>query len=224
MRRLAPLRIALTVASISFLVGGLAATYEVLWLLDGDRPPSIVAHAVLLGSLIAMAWAIHRVSILVPSRLSLVGNKPPDRARSWVLTGCTLWMLVHLATPLRYYLGDDIYDERFAWRMFSAVRVQRCDVAVTEVTNGSARPVQVMQVLPAPWAALLERGRVRVIDRFLAWRCDEAESTPDEVRVISSCTSPGGERLPARVRAIDCENGALRDQGTPAGDGTGTER
>lgn len=189
----------------------------------GDSPRSIVAHAVLLGSLIAMAWATNRASRLVPARLALVGDEPPVRARAWVLAGCMLWILVHVATPLRYYLGDDIYDERFAWRMFSAVRVQRCDVAVTEVSNGSTRPVQVMQVLPAPWAAQLRRGRGRVIDRFLAWRCDEAESTPDEVRVISSCTSSGGERLPALMRVIECANGALRDQGPPAGDGTGAE-
>ncbi|MCS6857609.1 MAG: HTTM domain-containing protein, partial [Sandaracinaceae bacterium] len=38
----------------------------------------------------------------------------------------SLWVMVHVLIPLRYYLwpGHDRYDERFSWRMFSAVRVE----------------------------------------------------------------------------------------------------
>src|SRR6185369_4719609 len=85
---------------------------------------------------------------------SSLNDGPIGRARVWVLTGCALWLLVHVAIPLHYYyLGDDLYDERFAWRMFSAVRLQRCEVVVTELARGSVRAVPLIQILPAPWTA-----------------------------------------------------------------------
>ncbi len=217
--RLAQLRVALGVAAGGLAIGGVAAVHEVLALVSEGVTPSAVAHAGLVAGLVALGWATLRASRLYPARSpGPIGDEPPEQARAWIVVLCSLWVVAHAAIPLRYYLGDDEYDERFAWRMFSAVRVQSCEVAITELRGATRTPLPIMQHLPAPWASLLERNRPAVIDRFLTWRCAEAEVAPDEVRVTSSCTSVGGERLPARVRVVTCATGALRDE-APDGDG-----
>ena len=44
------------------------------------------------------------------------------------------WLLWQLLVPLSYYLGHDVDDERFAWRMFSGVWLlqKSCTASVTE--------------------------------------------------------------------------------------------
>jgi len=137
----------------------------------------------------------------------------PTRQRAgWVLA---LFALVSIAIPLRYYLGDDLYDERFAWRMFSRVRVQECSAEVTE--DGLAlvvlgRDPSAPGILPAPWHALLQRNRPAVVHRFLLWRCD-AEGARDTVRVTTRCSDTSGVALDPIVREIDCSTGAITDEG-----------
>ena len=151
------------------------------------------------------------------------GPRPPVAAepRSFVdapLAGTTqraalavlcVWTIIQLAIPLRYYLGDDLYDERFAWRMFSAVRVQECEIAVAETRDGREVALQPMTFLPAPWVGLLERSRPAVVRGFLDWRCEgldaSAADAPDVVSVRSSCVDATGDPIPSVVRALTCE-------------------
>ena len=138
--------------------------------------------------------------------------EPTGVVRAIVPAVCVLWLLVMIAIPSRYYQGGDRYDERFAWRMFSAVRVARCQMRLTETQGGSERPIALGEVLPAPWTALLERNRVRVVDGFLRWRCDTREGV-SAVRFHNECTDPAGGALPVVERAIDCASGEI-DEGT----------
>lgn len=120
----------------------------------------------------------------------------------------TLWVLVMLAIPLGYYLpGADLYDERFAWRMFSGVRVQSCELRVSEVRGGE-RPIPLAEVLPAPWIELLKRNRPAVVERFLRWRCEQHDDTT-RVRFLNECRDATGAPVPAIDRTIDCESGEL---------------
>lgn len=142
---------------------------------------------------------------------------PPPEAATRQRAGWTLAMfaLVCVAIPLRYYWGDDLYDERFAWRMFSRVRVQECSAEVTEdglplVVLG--RDPSAPGILPAPWHALLQRNRPAVVHRFLRWRCD-AEGERETVRVTTRCSDTGGVALAPIVREMDCGNGAITDEG-----------
>ncbi len=100
-----------------------------------------------------------------------------------------LWLLVALqiAIPASYYLGQRRDDERFAWRMFSAVRVQKCRVGAFEKQRGdsSDRPIELRAVLHSAWIHGLERGRTRVIERFLATRCHNPEIS--EVELLRRC-------------------------------------
>lgn len=118
-----------------------------------------------------------------------------------------LWVVLMLVVPLRYYLGDDAYDERFAWRMFSAVRVQSCQAELKEVRHTSERVIPLMEVLPAPWAALLERNRTAVVDSVLRWRCEREGVT--SVRFRNTCRVASGQPLPPTERAIDCGTGEI---------------
>lgn len=121
-----------------------------------------------------------------------------------VQLGAAAWLLFHLLAPLRYYVDaeHDAYDERFAWRMFSAVRVQSCDVSVVETQFGHGRIVQLPQSLPLPWISLLERNRPAVVDAYLEHRCAGGE--PERVALVSRCTDAAGEALPTATRTLEC--------------------
>lgn len=133
-----------------------------------------------------------------------------------------LWGLVALqvAIPASYYLVRvDRDDERFAWRMFSSQRVERCRVAAREsvsvpasrgqlaATTERARDVDVKRALHASWQRSLERGRSSVVEHFLASRCRQ-----NEVRsalLDRRCMAASGELLPPRVYRYDCAARAL---------------
>ncbi len=119
----------------------------------------------------------------------------------------TLWAVWMLVVPLRYYFGDDAYDERFAWRMFSAVRVQSCQAELKETRDTHDRVIPLMEVLPAPWAALLERNRTAVVDAVLRWRCGREGVT--RVRVQHTCRDASGQPLPNTSREIECASGEI---------------
>ncbi len=130
-----------------------------------------------------------------------IDARPRTTVALAVLAG---WLVLHVATPLSYYLSSDVYDERFAWRMFSAVRVQQCAVEAREtIGDGAPRPIPVASVLPAPWISLLQRNRPAVIARFLAFRC-ASDAHPTEVRLTHTCRSVAGETLPAVHRTMRC--------------------
>jgi len=111
---------------------------------------------------------------------------------------------VQIAIPASYYLGHGGRDdERFAWRMFSAVRLRRCSVDAFDGELGQGPPqIDVSRVVHASWSGSLARGRGRVIERFLATRC----GMPG-VRTASltrRCTAPSGSRLPVHRYHYDC--------------------
>jgi hypothetical protein len=113
------------------------------------------------------------------------------------------FVILHVATPLSYYASDDVYDERFAWRMFSQVREQQCSIDARETVNGVVRPIPMGAVLPAPWVSLLARNRPAVLRRFLEWRC-ASEAQPTDVRLASTCRTVTQELLPTVQRSLTC--------------------
>lgn len=118
-----------------------------------------------------------------------------------------VWVAFLVLVPLRYYVfpGHDPYDERFAWRMFSAVRVQQCETQVEETRFGEeTRPISLTTSLPAPWISLLQRNRPAVVESFLNFRC-ESNVSPTRVSVRSRCTDVSGNELAPVTRRIDCE-------------------
>ncbi len=127
-----------------------------------------------------------------------------------------LWLLVavQVAIPASYYLRDtNLDDERFAWRMFSGVRLKRCTAVVREQHGDKAVAVPLQGTLHSSWIHALERGRKRVIERFLNARCDQGA---DSVLLQRRCQSvePGRKRDVERYR-LDCATRNLEFDGGP---------
>ena len=113
--------------------------------------------------------------------------------------------------PLRYYLGERGYDERFSWRMFSTIRMQQCAVQISESVSGSAlfHDVQVRRDVQAAWVNLLERVRMPVVEKYLTRRCERQNATL--VRYTRRCTDTDGTALPVRTLELDCASRELRE-------------
>jgi hypothetical protein len=141
---------------------------------------------------------------------------PTGAARTMQRAGLALWIVVMIAVPLRYYVGGDTYDERFSWRMFSAVRVQECAIDAREVVCGREQTITLMESLPAPWVALLQRNRPAVLRRFLRWRC-ASDAQPSEVRLTHTCRDASGDALPPIRRVMDCSTHTIEET---SGEGT----
>ncbi len=109
--------------------------------------------------------------------------------------------------PLGYYLGwRSPADERFAWRMFSAVRLDRCEAAVTEtVRDGAstaARPLPLRETLQRGWLVQLTRGQPRVVDRILARACDDEGVLA--ATLIRRCRATDGTEAPPEELTRPC--------------------
>lgn len=125
-------------------------------------------------------------------------------------------LLTQLVVPLRYYLGfAEGDDERFSWRMFSTVRLQRCEMTVSDQHVGSdvKVPVQLKPILQVAWISVLQRYRPSVVEAFLRFRCQgEGMAAAHYER---RCVAPDGTSLPPNVLEMDCASGELREVKQP---------
>jgi hypothetical protein len=121
-----------------------------------------------------------------------------DRKYAW------LWLLVavQVAIPASYYLRSDRDDERFAWRMFSAVRVKSCEVKLRERRAGVFANADLERLLHASWRSSLARGRRRVIERFMQKRCTDASL--EAVEFVRTCRAVDRKKEPPERLRLDC--------------------
>lgn len=104
---------------------------------------------------------------------------------------------MQIALPVSYYLTRDRsraerYDERFAWRMFSAERMVRCQPVFLV---GEARtPVRLHSQFHEAWVTIARRGRQDVLEAMARRLCRERPG--QEVRLELTCQEPAapGER------------------------------
>ena len=101
--------------------------------------------------------------------------------RNWVIV---LVLLLHLLIPLGYSRGVDRHDERFAWRMFSAERMTRCQARLSR----DGRPVHLMREFHAAWSQLIIRGRRQIISAVLDRLCAE----PGQLTYRVACREADG--------------------------------
>lgn len=88
-----------------------------------------------------------------------------------------------LLTPLHYYLyNTDKRDERFAWRMFSPVRVESCG---TQFFVGvDPKPIKTSSKFHNAWAGIAQRGWQQAISVMTQRLCDDNPETPVRVRIL----------------------------------------
>lgn len=136
-------------------------------------------------------------------------SRPSDRKYAW------LWLLVavQVAIPASYYVRDDRDDERFAWRMFSAVRVKSCEVKLRERRAGVFAEADLERLLHASWRSSLARGRQRVIERFMKKRCGDAPL--EAVEFVRTCRTVERKKGPPEVLRLDCARGTFRSGDAP---------
>ena len=128
---------------------------------------------------------------------------PPEAQRAWIRAFFVGFLGLQLLIPATYYASPDPYDERFSWRMFSAVRVMRCQSEATETTaDGTTRPIVLRQVIHQAWITNISRNRADVIRAFLERRCTEENVA--SVRLVNACIDASGERLEPLVWERDC--------------------
>lgn len=192
--------VALGVAKLTWDALHLSRT-ESAWL------PILAGAAMLVGAVI---WR----ALETPSVGGLVEPPPREhRHRAWAAWAVVLLVAAQALIPLRYYTGDDPFDERFSWRMFSAVRVNRCNLEAFDRTEGRQVPVPLMQEIHVGWITTIRRNREAVMERYLRWRCEEQEV--EGARLQNVCISPEGNRVDT-ILDIDCDSGDITaSMGTP---------
>lgn len=103
--------------------------------------------------------------------------------KSWRGGFIVVFLLVQLLLPLRYYIHHrDPHDERFAWRMFSPIRMVQC----TPRFALDGKPIELRGEFHEAWVEIASRGRFGVIEAMGARLC--ASNPGKMVRVDVTCT------------------------------------
>lgn len=128
----------------------------------------------------------------------LAHTPPPGRARHLVNALIAALVLASLFIPASYYTGGDTYDERFAWRMFSGKRAERCAVQVLETRRvGDTRKrttLGLTQIIHKAWESGLKRLRPDVVGRFFDTRCGDPQV--QALTLIRRCRRADGAPKP----------------------------
>ena len=98
-------------------------------------------------------------------------------------------LAVLILLPMHYYAcNSDKRDERFAWRMFSPTRVEKCSAQF--FVGDEPRPIRTSQQFHNAWVGVAQRGRQQVIEAMAQALCERNPDTAVRVRVQCE-QSPG---------------------------------
>ena len=98
--------------------------------------------------------------------------------------GCVILLVLasQLVLPFHYYtVRRDPHDERFAWRMFSPMRMTRC----TPMFMLDSKPVDLAKEFHEAWIEIAKRGRFVVIEEMAARMCQKHPGST--VHVVVDC-------------------------------------
>lgn len=108
-----------------------------------------------------------------------------------------LLLALQILLPLHFYACDgDKRDERFAWRMFSSTRVEKCSAQF--FLGDSPRAIRTANEFHNAWVGIALRGRQSVLEGMARALCEENPGTAVRVRVL--CEKEPG--LSARNRGL----------------------
>ena len=126
--------------------------------------------------------------IVRPVSLLAVARRFGRWATRWPGAFITLFIAIQVALPLHYYLlRRDRHDERFAWRMFSPIRMVKCDVTMTR----DDQPIALGKEFHEAWLKLAERGRRTVIEAMGHQLCQRYKNSAIVAR--AACRPLEGE-------------------------------
>ncbi|HTR53261.1 MAG TPA: hypothetical protein VMJ10_21345 [Kofleriaceae bacterium] len=102
---------------------------------------------------------------------------------SWPGRFICAFLVFQLFLPLTYYCGRrDPHDERFAWRMFSPMRMAHCEPHA----KLDGKPFALESEFHEAWIDLAQRGRFVVIEAMAARLC--AKHPGSSVSISLDCT------------------------------------
>lgn len=114
------------------------------------------------------------------------------KSQANLVIGLILAILV--VTPLAYYTTrEDSYDERFAWRMFSPIRMVRCKVDLQVGDPPSS--INLYKEFHEAWLTIAQRGRMAVLRSMVERVCAENPGQP--VRLHLPCRQVDGKVVDA---------------------------
>jgi hypothetical protein len=99
-------------------------------------------------------------------------------ASTWRGRFILAFVIVQMALPLAYYtVRRDKHDERYAWRMFSPMRMTTCSVAATV----DKQPVNLGGEFHEAWIGMAERGRFVVAEAMARRLCEKNQGKAVEM-------------------------------------------
>jgi len=107
--------------------------------------------------------------------------------QGWIILGV---VATQLLIPLHYYLPAhrDRHDERFAWRMFSPMRMTKCEPRFA--IDGA--PLDLGSQFHEAWIEIAKRGRFHVVERMAETLCEKHPNAA--VQGELDCTYLDGSR------------------------------
>jgi hypothetical protein len=144
---------------------------------------------------------------------------PAPDARRLISLGIAAFLTWQVLLPLGYYRAENRRDERFAWRIFSALAIApwRCDVRVQEFADGASggaprgRDVDLSRTLHDAWTMALRQGQDAVAERLLRTRCASSASVV-AVELSRVCHAPAADPAPQMLVRLDCRSGTIVTQ------------
>ncbi|MGB0646510.1 MAG: hypothetical protein ACPGQS_05000 [Bradymonadia bacterium] len=117
------------------------------------------------------------------------------------------FLAVQIILPITYYASDRIYDERFAWRMFSSVRMARCEFNLYGKETTGLEPLKLSKKYHVVWLNLAKRARTDVIDALIAREC----TLHTDVRAHLNCSIPSAPATGICINRADRNNDGIPD-------------
>jgi hypothetical protein len=144
---------------------------------------------------------------------------PAPEARRLIGLGIAAFLTWQVLLPLGYYRAENRRDERFAWRIFSALAIApwRCDVRVQEFADGASvgRDVDLSRTLHDAWTMALRQGQDAVAERVLRARCASSASVVT-VELSRVCRASDARPAPQMHVRLDCRSGTIVTRETRA--------
>ncbi len=114
------------------------------------------------------------------------------RARRGVFIA--VFVAIQLLAPLHYYLvRTDKHDERFAWRMFSPMRMMACDAPSGQtIFSVDGTPVHMYETFHEAWVSIAKRGRYVVLEAMAAKLCNDHPGSAVTLNLV--CKPISGKR------------------------------
>lgn len=146
-----------------------------------------------------------------------IAPPPPGRARLIISLLIVTYLLLQLAVPTSYYLGNNPSDERFSWRMFSDLwhfhKTCIASIVETVAVSGaddtpSLREVDLQRTLHPTWVKRLAWDWRLVVEKFLRTRC-ESDPSVTEVQFIQRCSAAAESRIPSVNLRLTCRTGTF---------------